>query len=122
MRSIAWSRSSTPEIAKKHVCSTVFVRPRQAGRAGDPAGVDHVEPDVLLEHAPLDLAHELVPNAAGRVVRVEQQRGAGRRAVEHLGPLQQPELVAADEARAGDEVRRANRLRAETQVRDRLRT
>ena len=95
--------------------------PGQPRRAGDLAGVDHVELDLLLEHALLQLARERVPHLVRAVAGVHQQRGSLARAVEHLGSLEDPALVAADEARLRDEVGRLDRLRAEAQVRDRLR-
>ena len=59
--------------------------------------------------------------SSGGVRAVEQQRRAVRRAAEHVDPLEQPELVAADEARLLHEVGRPDRLRPEAQVRHRLR-
>ena len=95
--------------------------PGQARLAGDPPCVDRVDLDLLGEDLLLDGTRERVPHFVRRVRAVEQQRRAGRRAGEHVDAIQQPELVAADEARALHEVRRADRLRAEAQVRDRLR-
>ena len=59
--------------------------------------------------------------SSGRVRAVEQQGRAVGRAAEHVDPVEQPELVAADEARLLDEVGRADRLWPEAQVRDGLR-
>ena len=95
--------------------------PREAGRAGDPPRVDDVELDPLLEHPLLDLARKRVPDLVRRVAAVEQQRRSRGRPVEHLLARELPELVAADEARARDEVRRPDGLRSEAQVRDGLR-
>src|SRR5262249_59332457 len=52
---------------------------------------------------------------------VDQQRRARRGSLEHLGTLEQAELMAADEARLRDEIGGPDRLRPEAQVRDRLR-
>ena len=67
-------------------------------------------------------AGERVPDLVRCLRAVQEQGRAVGRAVEHLGPVEQPELVATDEARLPDQVRRADRLWPETQVRDRLRT
>ena len=93
----------------------------EADLAGDPAGVDHVQVDVLGEDLLLDRAGQRIPHLVRRARAVEQQRRAVRRPAEHVGPVEQPELVAADEARLLHEVGRPDRLRPEAQVRDRLR-
>ena len=74
--------------------------PGEADLAGDPAGVDRVDVDVLGEDLLLDGARQRIPDLVRRVPAVEQQRRAGRRAAEHVDLVEQPELVAADEARA----------------------
>ena len=93
----------------------------EADLAGDPAGVDRVHVDVLGEDLLLHRARQRVPHLVRRARAVEQQRRAVRRAAEHVDPLEQPELVAADEARLLHEVGRPDRLRPEAEVRDRLR-
>ncbi len=95
--------------------------PCETDLARDPAGVDHVHLDVLGEDLLLHRARERVPHLAGRLRAVEQQRRAVGRAAEHVGAVEQPELVAADEAGPLDEVGGPDRLRPEAQVRDRLR-
>ena len=94
---------------------------REARVAGDPAGVDHVDVDALGEDLLLDRARQRVPDLVGRVPAVEQQRRAGRCPAEHVDLVEQPELVAADEARVLHEVRRPDRPRPEAQVRHGLR-
>ena len=95
--------------------------PGQADLARDPVGVDDVHVEVLGEDLLLGRPGERVPDLVGRVGAVEQQGRAVGRAVEHLCPFEQPELVAADEARLLDEVGRPDRLWPEAHVRDRLR-
>src|SRR5215207_6186830 len=70
-RARASSRGSTPEMAKKQVCSTVLDRPG-----------------------------ERRPHLARRVGSVEQQGGAVARAAQDVQLVQEPDLVAAHETRA----------------------
>ena len=93
----------------------------QAHLARDPGGVDGVDLDVLGEDLLLDGPRQRIPDLVRRVPAVEQQRGAGRRPPEHVDLIEQPELMAADEARVVHEVRRPDRLRPEAQVRHGLR-
>ena len=112
---IASSVGSTPEMAKKQVCSTVLVRPaRPTSRAI--CRVDGVQLDPLGEDLLLHRARERVPDLVGGVRAVQQQRRPGCRMAQHVDPVQQAELVAADEAGLLDEVGRLDRLRAEAQV------
>ena len=118
---IASSRGSTPEMAKKQVCSTVFVRPARPGLAGDPARVDRVYLYPLREDLLLDRAGQRIPDLIRRLRAVEQQRCSRCGQAEHVDPVQQPELMTADEAGLLHQVGRADRLRPETQVGDGLR-
>ena len=95
--------------------------PGEARIACDLRRVDHVELDLLSEDLLLNRPGERVPDAVRGVSAVEQERRSRCRPIEHLGALEQPEVVAADETCLRDEVRRANRFRPEAQVRDRLR-
>ena len=95
--------------------------PGEADLAGDLAGVDRVDVDALGEDLLLDGPRQRIPDLVRRVPAVEQQRRAGRRPAEHVDLLEQPELVAADEARVLHEVRRPDRPRPEAQVRHGLR-
>ncbi len=94
---------------------------READLAGDPARVDRVQLDALREDLVLDRAGQRVPHLVGRVRAVQEQRRAVRGAAEDVDTVEHPELVAADEARLLHEVRRPDRPRPETKVRDRLR-
>ena len=95
--------------------------PGEARIACDLRRVDHVELDLLGEDLLLNRARERVPDAVRGMSAVEQERRSRCRPIEHLGALEQPEVVAADEAGLRDEVGRANRFGPEAQVRDRLR-
>ena len=107
---IASARSSTPEMAKKHVCSTVLIRPpNPASRAIRPASMTYSSIFLARICSWMGRASTSQTSAAG-CGAVEQQRRPGRGAAQDLGVLEQPELVAADEARLVDQVRRADRL------------
>ena len=93
----------------------------EADLAGDPAGVDRVHVDVLGEDLLLHRARQRIPHLVRRARTVEQQRRAVCRGAEHVDPVEQPELVAADEAGLLHEVGSADRLRPEAEVRDGLR-
>ncbi len=95
--------------------------PGQPDVAGDRGRVDGVDIDVLGEDLLLDRAGQRVPDLVRRQRAVQQQRRAGRRPAEHVHPVQQPEVMTADEAGLLHQVGRADRLRPEAQVRDRLR-
>ena len=94
----------------------------EADVAGDPAGVDRVHVDVLGDDLLLDRARQRIPHLFRGERAVEQQRRAVRGGAEHVGPVEQVELVATDEARLLNEIGRPDRLRPEAQVGDGLRT
>ena len=98
----------------------MLIRPARLDLASDPAGVDHVHVNVLREDPLLNRAGQRIPHLVWGTWAVEQQGRAIRRRAEHVGPLQQPELMAADEARLLHEIRRPDQPRPEAQVRDRL--
>ncbi len=93
--------------------------PAHAGAVADLVAVDHVEADLLRDDLALDLDREMVPDLVGAVRGVQEENGAGSREIEDVVLLEEPELVAGDEARGPDEVGGADRLRTEAQVRDR---
>ena len=96
--------------------------PAEPGIPGNAPGIDHIELKSLSQDLLLDRAGKQIPDAVGRVRRVEEQRRAGRRPLEYLGTLQQPELVTSDETGLRDQVRRADGLGTKTQVRGGLRS
>jgi hypothetical protein len=82
-------------------------------------GVDREQPQPLRDEVVLHLARQRVEELLGRVRRIQEHRRARRREREHVLPLQEPELMARDEVRLADQVRRADRLTVEAQVRHR---
>ena len=87
------------------------------GLVGDRERVDHPEVDLLVDEQLLDAARQVIPDLVGPVRGVEQERRAVLRRLEHLGLAEQPELVAGNEVGVLDEVRRADGLGPEAQVR-----
>jgi hypothetical protein len=87
--------------------------PGEPDVAGDPARIDRVHVDALGEDLLLDRPRQRIPDLGRRVLAVEQQRRPGRRSAEHVELLEQPEVVAADEARVLHQVGRPDRLRPE---------
>ena len=103
------------EEAGLHDGVDAAAHPRFAGHAH---GVDGVDLQALGEDRLLHLARQVVPQLVRRVGRVEEEHRARGRALQHVVVLEQLELVAGHEAGAADEVGRAQRARAEAQVRD----
>ena len=62
----------------------------------------------------------MVPDFIRPVGAVEQKNGAGGGEAQHVLPLEELELMAADEIRFLDQVGRADRLRPEAEMRDGL--
>jgi hypothetical protein len=88
----------------------------QSGRASDPAGIDRVNLDPFGKDLLLDRAGQRVPDLIRWLRAVEQQRRSRGGQAEHVEPVQQPEVMTADEAGLLHQVRRADRLRPEAQV------
>src|SRR5271155_4983298 len=113
---IASSRGSTPEIAKKQVCSTVLVRPASpASRAIRPASIAYTSIRFARTFSWTGRGSASHTSSGGWV---QLSSSVAPRAAR---PSEQPEVRAADEARLLHQVRRADRLRAETQMRHGLR-
>ena len=87
MRSIASSRGSTPESAKKQVCSTVLVRDAEPGLMGHGGGVDDEELEPLVEDLLLHRAGKVIPDLGRPVGTVEQKGGAGAASPRTSDPL-----------------------------------
>src|SRR5690242_18150775 len=85
----------------------------EANLLGNPAGVDHEKLQILIDDGPLYRLRQMVPHRLGSIGRVQEENGAGGREPENVLPLEEMELVAADEIRRGDQIRRMNRARAE---------
>ena len=59
---IASSRGSAPEIAKKHVCMTVLMRPADAGLPGHRRASIAYNRETLVDNELLNLARQLIPH------------------------------------------------------------
>jgi hypothetical protein len=90
-------------------------QPRAAGHG---RGVHGIQAQPLVDDPLLDRPGDGVPHLVGRLGRVEQQGGPLLRAGQDVDGLEQPEVVAADEAGPAHEVRSVDGVRAEAQVRD----
>ena len=87
-----------------------------AGFARHGVAIDDVELDLLVHHLLLRAPGELVPDFGGGVRRVEQEDRARHGCFKHIHFFKEAEVVAGDEAGAGDEVARADGARPEAQV------
>ena len=106
-------------MAKKHVCRTVLVRPLSpAASATASASMAHGVCQALLDDLLLHRAEAAHTSAGGR--RVEQHPGARPGDAEDVDPVEQAEVVHADEAGLADQVGSPDRVRPEAQVRDGL--
>ena len=92
--------------------------PAHAGGVGHLVGVDHVELGFLVDQLLLQGSGQPVPNLVGAERRAEEEGAVVAEAVEHLVPVQERGLVAADEVGLGDQVAGADRARAEAQMGD----
>ncbi len=91
----------------------------ETGILRDAVAVHHEEPQLPVDDLVLDLVRQLRPDLVGAVGAVEQEGGTGTSDREHVASLEPLELVARDEVGTSDQVRRADRMRPETQVRHR---
>ena len=87
-----------------------------AGFDTDFSGVDNVELGFLGDQVFLNLDGQMIPNFVRTVLAVEQERAAFLKFGKHVDLFDELPLVAADERRAGNEVRTLDRARAETKV------
>ncbi len=69
----------------------------------------------------LDFSRQPIPHLVGPVGRIQQEHRPVHGVLEHVDPLQELELMAGDEPRLRDQIRRPDRTRARAQVRDRRR-
>ncbi len=95
--------------------------PAHAGLLGDLVSVNHVESEFLVNDLFLHRARQVIPHLVRPVGAVEQKDRARLGRLKQVEPLQERELVARDEIRRADQVRRVNRLGAKAQVRSRHR-
>ena len=85
--------------------------------AGDTLRVDDMEAELLARDLLLHVTGQ-VPPGVDTVRARQQERRAGTCVLEYVEALEQPELVTGDEVGLFDQVRRFDRVVAETQVRD----
>jgi hypothetical protein len=83
--------------------------------------IDDVELELFFDDLLLRFPRYLVPDGVGRVRAVDEHRGALRGGRQRVELVEEVELVDADEVRRLQQIRRADRPRAEPQVRDRVR-
>ena len=87
-----------------------------AARASHGARVDDEEAQPPVVNRALHPLGKPLPHSIRRERRVQQEGPVRRGALQHVEPLEKKRLVTADEIRLGDEIRRADRLRSESQV------
>ncbi len=84
---------------------------------GELDGVYRVDLELFVDDLLLHLDRHLVPHLVVGKRRAEEESAARFRLAEHVVLLQEGEVVAGDEVGVVDQVRRVDRLSAETQVR-----
>ena len=99
----------------------VLMRVPMPAALRDRVGIDDEEAQLLVDDLLLHLARQLVPDLVGPYGAFSRKTPPGSRVLEHVEALEEVELVAGDERRLRDQVRRADRPRPEAQVRDRHR-
>ena len=92
--------------------------PAHARGRRDAVPIDDEHLDVLLDDRLLHLAGQLSPDLVGEPRGVQEERCTVGGVAQHVLPVEEPRVVARDEARALDEVARTDGVRAEAQVRD----
>jgi hypothetical protein len=72
---------------------------------------------LLVQHG-LDFLRQSIPDFVRIVRRIEQENAAGFQALRHLVFINKLQLMAANEIRLRNQIRRTNRLFADAQVRN----
>ena len=111
-------RQQAGDLEETRLHDRVDARPHP-GALRQLVGVDREEADLPLDDLLLQLLRQVIPDLGRGKRRVQQERGAVRRVLEHVDLVHELELVARDEAGAIHEVGRTDRLLAGAQVRDR---
>ena len=88
--------------------------------AGDLGGIDDEEAQALFDDLGLHRTRQAIPHIVRSIGAVQKENAAWRGDAQHVLAREKPELVTGDEAGLGDEIGSLDRVRAETQVRDRL--
>ena len=78
-------------------------QPRLARHA---VGIHHKKPQPLFDDLFLDAARQLLPDLVRAVGAIQQEDRARLGVLEHVEPVEEPELMAGHEIRAADQVRR----------------
>ena len=116
---MAWSRGSTPRDGEEACLHDGVDARAHAGVARHLVGVDDIELQLLGDDLLLHFARQLGPHHVGAEGRVEEKHRARSGPLEDIVLLEEHELMAADEARAPDEIGRTEVARPEAQERDR---
>src|SRR5690606_6885390 len=93
----------------------------QAALTRDPACIDREKAKVFRDHDLLHLERQAIPYLVGGEGSVEKHGRSSLRALEHIDPLEEGEMMARDEVSAPDEIGRADRAWAEAEMRHRHR-
>ena len=96
--------------------------PTQTERLGNAQRINDVELGLLGDQGFLDSLRQPVPDLVCAKGAVQQERSPLLQRVEHFVTLKEAELMASQEVGFADQVGAADRILAETQVRDRART
>jgi hypothetical protein len=86
------------------------------GIARDFVSIDHEKLQTLLDDGFLRRSRQMVPNIFGTKRRVQQECAAGLRRRKNVHAFEKRELVAGDEIRLADQIRRANGMGAEPKM------
>ena len=111
------TRHDTGDREETGLQHRVGARPETRGPRNR-GGVDDVKGDTQLYDPVLHRARQLLPHLIRRIGRVDQQRRTGLGELQHVHPLQDRPVMAADEVRPGHQIRRLDRVGAESQMRD----
>jgi hypothetical protein len=97
MASIACCAGSTPEMAKKHVCITVLMRPPIPASRATLLPSMNKELRALLNQLPLHIFRKPAPHAVGSKRRIQQECSARREVSQNVTCFEKKRLVAGNE-------------------------
>src|SRR6266704_6141390 len=93
-----------------------------SGLAGDSITIDDIKLEFLAYDFLLDASREMVPNFLRTIRTVQQKCCSALSMFENINSFQEPELMASDKARLGDQITGANGPRTKTKVGGRQRS